>query len=61
MKSPLTLDLERLKSRAYHRAEWADGALRRYHAARLKIERDGRAAVAIALRLDVCSADTLAL
>ena len=37
MKSPLTLDLERLESRAYHRAEWADGALRRYHAARLKL------------------------
>ena len=37
MKSPLALDLERLKSRAYHRAEWADGALHRYHAARLKL------------------------
>ena len=37
MKSPLALDLERLKSRAYRRAEWADGALRRYHAARLKL------------------------
>lgn len=37
MKSPLALDLERLKSCAYHRAEWADGALRRYHAARLKL------------------------
>ena len=35
MKSQLALDLARLKSRAYHRAEWADGALRRYHAARL--------------------------
>jgi hypothetical protein len=34
MKSQLALDLERLKSRAYYRAEWADGALRRYHAAR---------------------------
>jgi len=33
MKSRLTLDLERLKSRAYHRAEWAEGTLRRYHAA----------------------------
>ena len=39
MKSPLALDLERLKSRAYHRAEWADGALHRYHAARLKLPR----------------------
>ena len=38
MKSPLALDLERLKSRAYHRAEWADGALRRYHAARLNLK-----------------------
>ena len=37
MKSQLALDLERLKSRAYHRAEWADGALHRYHAARLKL------------------------
>ena len=37
MKSPLALDLERLKSRAFHRAEWADGALRRYHAARLNL------------------------
>jgi hypothetical protein len=37
VKSPLALDLERLKSRAYHRAEWADGALRRYHAARLNL------------------------
>ena len=38
MKSQLALDLERLKSRAYHRAEWADGALRRYHAARKKLK-----------------------
>jgi hypothetical protein len=37
MKSPLALDLERLKSRAYHRAEWAEEALRRYHAARLNL------------------------
>jgi hypothetical protein len=37
MKSPLALDLERLKSRAYHRAEWAEGTLRRYHAARLNL------------------------
>jgi hypothetical protein len=38
MKSQLALDLERFKSRAYHRAEWADGALRRYHAARKKLK-----------------------
>jgi hypothetical protein len=38
MKSQLALDLERLKSRAYHRADWADGALRRYHAARLNMK-----------------------
>ena len=33
MKSELTLDLERLKSRAYHIAEWAEEVLRRYHSA----------------------------
>lgn len=38
MKSPLALDLERLKSRAYHRAEWAAATLRRYHAARLSLK-----------------------
>jgi len=38
MKSRLTLDLEYLKSRAYHRAEWAEGTLRHYHAARLKMK-----------------------
>src|ERR1700733_12447319 len=36
MKSQRKLDLKRLESRAYDRAEWAEGALRRYHAARAK-------------------------
>ena len=31
MKTELTLDLERLESRAYHIAEWAEDVLRRYH------------------------------
>lgn len=31
MKRSLSLDLKRLKSRAYHRTEWAEGVLRRYH------------------------------
>jgi hypothetical protein len=38
MKSQLDLDMERLESRAYERAEWAEGALRRYHAARLTLK-----------------------
>jgi hypothetical protein len=38
MKSQLALDMERLTSRAYHRAEWADATLRRYHAARLNLK-----------------------
>jgi hypothetical protein len=36
MKSQLDLDMERLESRAYDRAEWAEAALCRYHTARLK-------------------------
>ena len=39
MKSRLTLDLERLKSRAYHRAEWAEGTLRHYHSARQNLKK----------------------
>jgi hypothetical protein len=31
MKRSLSFDLKRLKSRAYHRTEWAEGVLRRYH------------------------------
>jgi hypothetical protein len=31
MNSQLALDLDRLKSRAYHIAEWAEDVLRRYH------------------------------
>jgi hypothetical protein len=31
MKSQLAIDLERLKARAYHIAEWAEDVLRRYH------------------------------
>jgi hypothetical protein len=38
MKSQLDLDMERLASRAYDRAEWAENALSRYHAARLKFK-----------------------
>jgi hypothetical protein len=38
MKSRLALDLQRLKSRAYSRAEWAEGALRRYHSARAELK-----------------------
>jgi len=33
MASALDLDLKRLQALAYHRAEWAEEALRRYHAA----------------------------
>ena len=32
MKRSLRLDLKRLKSRAYHMADWAEGVLRRYNA-----------------------------
>jgi hypothetical protein len=32
MKNALDLDLEKLKARAFDRAEWAEGVLRRYHA-----------------------------
>jgi hypothetical protein len=31
MTTPLALDLERLKARAFDRAEWAEGVLRHYH------------------------------
>lgn len=33
MTKALALDLQKLKARAYYRAEWAEGVLRRYHAA----------------------------
>jgi hypothetical protein len=33
MTTALDLDLKKLKARAYDRAEWAEGVLRRYHAA----------------------------
>ncbi len=38
MKSRLALDLERLKSRAYYRRDWAEAALHHYHTARLKLK-----------------------
>jgi hypothetical protein len=38
MKSQLALDLERLKSRAYHIAEWAEDVLRRYHSVTPKLK-----------------------
>ena len=31
MTKALDLDLKKLKARAYHRAEWAEEVLRRYH------------------------------
>jgi len=43
MKSQLALDLKRLKSRAYHIAEWAEEVLRRYHSALPKLK--GQSAV----------------
>jgi hypothetical protein len=33
----LDLDLKKLKARAYHRAEWAEEVLRRYHSAVLNL------------------------
>jgi hypothetical protein len=33
MPSTLDLDLKKLKARAFHRDEWAEGTLRRYHSA----------------------------
>ena len=33
MTTALDLDLKKLKARAFDRAEWAEGVLRRYHAA----------------------------
>ena len=33
MTKALDLDLKKLKARAYHRAEWAEEVLRRYHSA----------------------------
>ena len=35
MKKALDLDLEKLRARAFDRAEWAEGVLRRYHDASL--------------------------
>jgi hypothetical protein len=38
MNSQLALDLERLKSRAFHIAEWAEDVLRRYHSVTPKLK-----------------------
>jgi len=38
MKTALDLDLEKLKARAFDRAEWAEDVLRRYHAAPLSLD-----------------------
>src|ERR1017187_3563659 len=38
MKTALDLDLKKLKARAFDRAEWAEEALRRYHAAILNMK-----------------------
>ena len=37
MTTALDLDLQKLKARAFDRAEWAEGVLRRYHAATLNL------------------------
>ena len=37
MTKALDLDLNKLKARAFDRAEWADGVLRRYYAAILNL------------------------
>ena len=37
MTKALDLDLKKLKARAFDRAEWAEGVLRRYHATNLKL------------------------
>jgi hypothetical protein len=38
MTKALALDLEKLQTRAFDRAEWAEGCLRRYHAAAAKLD-----------------------
>jgi hypothetical protein len=38
MTKALDLDLKKLKARAFDRAEWAEGVLRRYHAATLNLD-----------------------
>ena len=38
MANALDLDLKKLKARAFDRAEWAEGVLRRYHAAILNLD-----------------------
>jgi hypothetical protein len=38
MPKALALDLKKLKARAYDRAEWAEGVLRRYHSAMQKLD-----------------------
>jgi hypothetical protein len=38
MASPFDLDLKRLQALAYHRADWAEEALRRYYAATPKLD-----------------------
>jgi hypothetical protein len=37
MKKALNLDLEKLQAQAFHRAEWAEAVVRRYHAALPKL------------------------
>jgi hypothetical protein len=38
MTTALELDLKKLKTRAFDRAEWAEEVLRRYHAAILNLD-----------------------
>jgi hypothetical protein len=38
MTNALDLDLKKLKARAFDRAEWAEGVVRRYHAATPKLD-----------------------
>ena len=40
MKNALNLDLEKLLAQAFHRAEWAEAVVRRYHAAPKLISRN---------------------
>jgi hypothetical protein len=40
MKNALDLDLEKLKARAFDRAEWAEDVLRRYHVATLNLSEE---------------------
>jgi hypothetical protein len=47
MKSQLALDRRRLKSRAYDRAEWAEGALRKYHCAAPNLDEKAAASLRV--------------